>query len=96
MAVRGLGCPVCFTPTAGQKGDAPQADALIDGLPADVIMADAAHDSERLRDTIARKRATAVIPNTPSRARECAPQGTPRACLTVSTLPSTGEPRRLH
>src|SRR5664280_878348 len=32
MAVRGLGCPVRFTLTAGQKGDAPQAAALIEGF----------------------------------------------------------------
>ena len=32
MAVRGLGCPVRFTLTAGQKGDALQAAALIEGL----------------------------------------------------------------
>lgn len=38
MAVRGLGCPVRFTLTAGQKGDAPQAAALIEGLPAEVVM----------------------------------------------------------
>jgi hypothetical protein len=31
MVVRGLGCPVRFTLTAGQKGDAPQAAALIEG-----------------------------------------------------------------
>jgi hypothetical protein len=31
MAVRGVGCPVRFTLTAGQKGDAPQAAALIEG-----------------------------------------------------------------
>jgi hypothetical protein len=42
MAVRGLGCPVRFTLTAGQKGDAPQAAALIEGLPAEVVMADTA------------------------------------------------------
>ncbi|MCT4496180.1 IS5 family transposase [Bosea minatitlanensis] len=69
MAVRGLGCPVRFALTAGQKGDAPQADALIEGLPAAVIMADAAYDSDRLRQAIARKGAVAVIPNNPSRAR---------------------------
>jgi hypothetical protein len=50
MAVRGLGCPVRFTLIAGQKGDAPQADALIEGLPADIIMADTAYDSDRLRN----------------------------------------------
>ena len=70
MAVRGLGCPVRFTLTAGQKGDAPQADALIEALPADIVMADAAYDSDRLRKAIADKGAIAVIPNNPSRARK--------------------------
>lgn len=70
MAVRGLGCPVRFVLTAGQKGDAPQADALIKDLPADVIMADAAYDSNKLREAIARKDAVAVIPNNPSRTRK--------------------------
>ena len=68
MAVRGLGCPVRFNLTAGQKGDAPQADALIENLPAAVVMADAAYDSDRLRRAIARKGAVAIIPNNPSRA----------------------------
>jgi len=67
MAVRGLGCPVRFTLTAGQKGDAPQAANLIDGLPAKVVMADTAYDSDALRQAISDKGATAVIPNNPSR-----------------------------
>lgn len=67
--MRGLGCPVRFALTAGQKGDAPQADALIHDLPAEVVMADAAYDSDRLRKLIADKGALAVIPNNPSRAR---------------------------
>lgn len=67
MAVRGLGCPVRFTLTAGQKGDAPQAASLIDGLPASIVMADTAYDSDALRRAIADKHATAVIPNNPSR-----------------------------
>jgi transposase len=70
MAVRGLGCPVRFTLTAGQKGDAPQADALIEGLPADIVMADTAYDSDRLRSAIADKGAVAVIPDNPSRAQK--------------------------
>jgi transposase len=70
MAVRGLGCPVRFVLTAGQKGDAPQADALIENLPAQVVMADAAYDSDRFRKAIADKDAIAVIPNNPSRARK--------------------------
>lgn len=70
MAVRGLGCPVRLALTAGQKGDAPQAGGLIEGLPAEVVMADAAYDSDRLRQAIAAKGALAVIPNNPSRARK--------------------------
>ena len=70
MVVRGLGCPVRFALTAGQRGDAPQADALIENLPAQVVMADAAYDSDRLRKAVADKGAVAVIPNNPSRARK--------------------------
>ena len=66
MAVRGLGCPVRFTLTAGQKGDAPQAAELIEGLPAEVVMADTAYDADPLRQAIAAKGAIAVIPNNPS------------------------------
>ena len=68
MAVRGLGCPVRFVLTAGHRGDAPQADALIEDLPAEVVMADAAYDSDRIRRKIKDKGAQAVIPNNPSRA----------------------------
>lgn len=68
MAVRRLGCPVRFTLTAGQKGDAPQAATLIEGLPAEVVMADTAYDADHLRQAIAAKGALAVIPNNPSRA----------------------------
>ena len=70
MAVRGLGCPVRFLLTAGQRGDAPQADLLIEDLPAQVVMADAAYDSDHLRQAIAEMGALAVIPNNPSRARK--------------------------
>jgi transposase len=70
MAVRGLGCPVRFIVTAGQRGDCPQAYPLIEGLPAEVVMADAAYDADPLRQRIAAKGAIAVIPNTPSRARK--------------------------
>jgi len=68
--VRGLGCPVRFALTAGQKGDAPQAEILLKDLPADVILADAAYDSDRLRKLVSDQGATAVIPNNPSRARK--------------------------
>ena len=70
LVVRGLGCPVRFSLTAGQKGDAPQAEALLADLPAEVVMADAAYDSDRLRQIITDKRALAVIPNNQSRAQK--------------------------
>jgi transposase len=69
LAVRGLGIPVRFAPTGGQRGDCPQAYASIEGLPAGVVMADAAYDADPLRQAIAAKGAVAVIPNNPSRAR---------------------------
>jgi transposase len=68
MAVRGLGCPVRFTLTAGQKGDAPQAAESTKGLPAEIVIADTAFDVDPLRQAIAAKGAIAVIPNNPSRA----------------------------
>jgi len=70
MAVRGLGCPVRFILTAGQKGDAPQAGALIESLPAEIVMADTAYDADHFRQAIADTRALAVIPNNPSRAQK--------------------------
>ena len=68
--MRGLGCPVHFTLTAGQKGDAPHAGALIENLPAGIVIADTAYDSDHLRRIIADKGAVPVIPNNPSRARK--------------------------
>jgi transposase len=41
---------------------------LIEGLPAEVVMADTAYDADRLRQAIAAKGALAVISNHPSRA----------------------------
>ena len=70
MAVRGLGCPVSFHLTAGQRGDAPQALTLIEDRPAQVVMADTAYDSDQIRKAIAAKGALAVIPNNPSRAHK--------------------------
>jgi transposase len=67
MAVRGLGCPVRFHLTAGQRGDAPEALPLIEGLPAEAVMADTAYDADQLRLQIEAKGAVAVIPNNPSR-----------------------------
>jgi transposase len=43
---------------------------LIEGLDAEAVMADAAYDSDQLRQTIADKGAIPVIPNNPSRAKK--------------------------
>ena len=45
-----------FTLTAGQKGDAPQAAALLEGLPAEVVVADTAYDADHLRQAIRHER----------------------------------------
>jgi transposase len=70
LAVLGLGCPVRFHLTAGQRGDAPQALALIEDLPAEVVMADTAYDSDQIRQAVADEGALAVIPDNPSRAQK--------------------------
>jgi transposase len=43
---------------------------LIEGLPAQTVMADTAYDSDRIRRAVADKGALAVIPNNPSRAKK--------------------------
>jgi transposase len=54
--------------TAGQRGDAPQAAALLgDDRPA-AVLADTAYDADHLRNLIEAADAVAVIPNNPSRA----------------------------
>ncbi len=68
VAVRGLGCPVGIILTAGQKGDVPQAAALLDSQQPEIVMADTAYDADQFRAAIAAIGATAVIPNNPSRA----------------------------
>ena len=96
MAVRGLGCPVRFTLTAGQKGDAPQAAALIEGLPAEVVMADAAYDADHLRQAIAAKGALAVIPNNPSGALKslCPASSRGTLLLKAQAIPPRCDPLR--
>ena len=59
-----------FVLTAGHRGDAPQAAALIEGLPAQAVLGDTAYDADHLSQAIADKGALAVIPNNPSRARK--------------------------
>ncbi|KAI96144.1 hypothetical protein T281_01605 [Rhodomicrobium udaipurense JA643] len=55
---------IAFAAVLAGRSAAPR----IEGLPADIVMADTVYDSDRLRDAIAEKGAVAVIPNNPSRA----------------------------
>ena len=43
---------------------------MIEDLPAEVVMADTAYDSDKIRQAVADKGALAIIPNNPSRARK--------------------------
>ena len=66
----GLGLPVRFILTAGQRNDITQASGLICGLPADFVMGDTAYDADHFRQDIAAIDAQAVMPSNPSRARK--------------------------
>ena len=66
-AADALGNPLRFQLTAGQKGDAPEASDLIDGIDAEAILADRAYDSDTLLEKIRSKGAAAVIPPNPTR-----------------------------
>lgn len=69
MAVDALGRPLKLILTPGQRGDAPLAPALLDGLSPNRVLADKAYDSNALRSLIADMGAEAVIPCNPTRKR---------------------------
>jgi transposase len=71
--VRGLGLPVRFLLTAGQRNDITQAQALVAGLPAEQVIADTAYDADHFRRDIAATGAQAVILSHPARARKLPP-----------------------
>ena len=60
-AVNDAFLPLRFTLTAGARHDVTQAPALIDGYTCQYIVADAAYDSDALRETIVAQGAVAVI-----------------------------------
>jgi len=62
MAVDGLGRPLKLILTPGQRGDAPLAPALLEGLSPRRVLADKAYDSNGLRALINKMGAEAVIP----------------------------------
>lgn len=58
----GLGNPLRFILSPGQASDYTQAEALIQDLPAEHVLADKGYDSKAFRDTIAGHGAVPVIP----------------------------------
>lgn len=67
MLCDGLGRPLRFMLTAGQRHDNLTAKALLVGFKAEAVLADRAYDNNDLRKTIADMDAEAVIPSTRSR-----------------------------
>jgi transposase len=57
-----LGNPLRFYLTGGQEADIKQADALIEGLRTQAVVADKAYDADALLARIAARGAVAVIP----------------------------------
>ncbi len=72
MAVDGRGRPLKLILSPGQRGDAPLAPALLEGLAPRRVLADKAYDSNALRAIIADMGAEAVIPCNPTRKRPIA------------------------
>ena len=68
--MRGLGLPVRVILTGGQRHDITQAHALVEGWPAQYVLADTAYDADHFRERITAMNATAVIPSHPSRAKK--------------------------
>jgi transposase len=67
IIVDGLGYPLRFILTGGQRHDSTQAKNLIDGYDFERLIADKAYDSDEILQLIADKEAEAVIPPTANR-----------------------------
>jgi transposase len=65
--VSGTGRAVRLQLTPGQAGDAPRAEALLDGLRPRHVVADAAYDSDAIRGMIRENKGTACIRPNPTR-----------------------------
>jgi transposase len=72
VAVNGLGLPVEFVLTPGQKADVTQGTVLLDGYQPEAVIADKGYDSDAFVAAIEAKGAEAVIPSKSNR-------NTPRA-----------------
>ena len=67
MLCDGLGRPLRFRLTAGQRHDSLAAKDLLEGFTASAVLADRAYDNNEMRQTIATSGAETVIPSTRSR-----------------------------
>ena len=70
IAVDGLGNPLRFILTAGQRHDSPQAAALIEGFEPQALIADKGYDADELIEAIAAKSIEAVIPPKKNRLKQ--------------------------
>jgi transposase len=70
VGVNGLGLPVKVVLTPGQAADVTQAEALIAGVPAEVVIADRGYDKKALVEAIEATGAEAVIPTQKNRAEQ--------------------------
>ena len=68
--MNGLGLPVKVILTPGQAADVTQAEALIAGAPAEVVIADRGYDKKALVAAIEATGAEAVIPTQKNRAEQ--------------------------
>ena len=62
VGVSGLGLPVTVVLTPGQAADVSQAEQLLQGVPAEVVIGDKGYDSDALVAAIQARGAEAVIP----------------------------------
>jgi transposase len=62
VTVDGLGNPLRFILTGGQRNDITQADSLIAGFNCQYVIADKGYDADDLRQTVLDQGATPVIP----------------------------------
>jgi putative transposase len=72
VAVDRLGRLVKMRMTPGHRGDAPQAPSLLEGFAKGTVghvVADAAYDSDAIREQVRRMKSNACIPPHPNRAR---------------------------
>lgn len=65
--MNGLGLPVKLVLTPGQAADVTQAEALIEGAPFEVVIADKGYDSQAVVDAIEAQGGEAVIPTQKNR-----------------------------